>query len=670
MIRPTLISILLAFCLSSFSLSIAQTAPLCPEIPGGDQLTVEGVGVVQAESLDSENGTTKFINGCFEQSGWALEAPILSLDEATNTLTAQNAKIRAQGAKGTVKNFVAKEENINLETLVLTIDANFKKSGLPSGTYNIKASRGVLQGEDLTLEQAVFDKLGAGGQLLQRYTTGSAVLKNDTLIVTGLRNATTNILVNATDATVQDGTTTAQTVNGSLGRVSSNSDVTFSAKQAISSSNDVIVLKDVDFKIFGVQIHFDSYTYDPEVPFEIPLVIGYGDGLTIGFLDLRILKREEGKLTIIGNNLFSSNTATKASLVLFFRGITDGWSYFVGQDFITATYPDLRGYLERDPFTGFTLLGNYYSGQRIGTDTVTRASAEARVGYAFGTRFDTEFGGFTLRSKLEVGYVWQEQDPAIVQPAPPKPPIVVAQIAQRQEQPFLRLMPTIAWSKTLAGFTFSVGAGLNATAYPFLDPGIASLKESQFILNANANFNASYAVKIGAQNWGSISSGISWLEVYGKNIISRYAVTPITQLSFGVAFTPPIGKVPALGFQGINFINPRLGLNLLLDLRLVSANSPQPFINQAVRASFDLDFYDGVVLIDNFDQPFQTPYLSLTPTVSYDFVTQYGEFGSSITLYSSSFGYMFGAYLTQQNLTTSIRSPVTGFKFIFALKLR
>ena len=658
MIRPTLIWILLAFCLSSFSLAIAQTAPLCPEIPGGDQLTVEGVGVVQAESLDSENGTTKFINGCFERSGWALEAPILSLDEATNTLSAQNAKIRATGAKGTVKNVVAKEENVSLETLVLTIDSAFKKSGLPAGTYNIKAGRGVLQGDDLTLEQAVFDKIGSGGQLLQRYTTGSALLKNDTLIVTGLKNAATNILVNATDATVQNGTTTAQTVTGSLGRVSNNSDVTFSAKQAISSSNDVIVLQNADIKIFGVPIHFDSYTYDPEVPLEIPLVLGFGDGLTIGLSDLRILKREEGKLTVIGNNLFSSNTATKTTLTLFFRGVSDGWSYFVGQDIITATYADFRGYLERDPFTGITFVANVNSGWRVDSVPNTlRASSDARVGYALGTNLNTDFGNLTFRAKLELGFAWQEPNAVAADP-----------LKAFQLAPLIRLSPTATWNKSIDNFSFAANAGLNITLYPFNYP--PETLNSEVVVVANSSFNASYAVKINAQNWGSISSGISWLDTTGKNLIARYAVTPITQLSFGITFTPPIGTVPALGFQGVNFINPRLGVNFLLDLRLVAANSPQPFINQAVQASFDLDFYDGIVLNDNFDRPFQTPNFSLTPQISYDFVTQYGEFGSSITLYSSSFGYVFGAYLTQQNLTTAIRSPVTGFRFSFSLKLR
>jgi hypothetical protein len=62
--------------------------------------------------------------------------------------------------------------------------------------------------------------------------------------------------------------------------------------------------------------------------------------------------------------------------------------------------------------------------------------------------------------------------------------------------------------------------------------------------------------------------------------------------------------------------------------------------------------------------------ISLTPKINYDFVTQYGEFGSSVTLYSSSFGFVFGLYLTQQNLAVGAPTSGSGFKFSFGLKFR
>ncbi len=651
MIRPTLLSALIVACLGVASLARAQDNALCPEIPDGDQLTVEGVGVVRAASLDSENGFTKFINGCFERDGWALEAPVLTLEEATNTLSAQNAQIRARGARGTVQNVVAKEENITLETLVLTIDGSYKKSGLPSGTYNIKAQRGVLKGQDLSLENSVIDKIGAGGQVTQRYATTTAVFKNDTLVVTGLRNSTSNIVVNATDATIQNGAATAQTVTGSLGRVSSNSDLTFSAKRAISNDAGVFILLDTEIKIFGIPIHLDTYTYDPAYPLEIPLVFSFGAGLNLGVSNLRILAGEEGRLTAIGNNLFSSTAAT--NLTLFMRGVKEGWTYFVGQDDIGATYNSFRFFLERDPNTGFTITFNFDTGRRIATATPSRSSGDERVGYAVGGSSNTDFGIFNYRAKLEYGHVWQET----LTPAP-------SDIAKAQNQVFLRASPTISWGKSISDFGFSAAAGIDFTAYPFQTENFV------FVLNANASFNARYAVRIAAQNWGSISSGISWLEAFGTNVFARYAITPATTLSIGLNFTPPVGSTPALGFQGVNFRNPQLGLSLVVDLRKVFLNNPQPFNNQIVRASFDLDFYDGNVLKDNFDTPFQTPVLSLTPLVSYDFVTQYGEFGSSITIYSSSFGFVFGAYITQQNLAVGYPTAGTGFKFSFGLRLR
>ena len=648
-IRPTLVAFIIA-CLFATS-ARAQDSALCPEIPDGDQLTIEGVGVVRASSLDSENGFTKFINGCFEQGDWALEAPILTLEEATNTLSANNAKIRARGARGTVQKVVAKEENISLETLVLTIDSSYKKSGLPNGTYNIKAERGVLKGQDLNLEKSVIDKIGAGGQVTQRYATTTAVLKNDTLVVTGLRNATSNIVVNATDATIQNGSATAQTVTGSIGRVSTNSDLTFSAEQAISNDAGVFTLLDTEIKIFGIPIRLASYTYDPAYPLEIPIVIGFGAGLNLGVSNLRILTGEEGRLTLIGNNLFSSTTAT--TLTLFMRGIKEGWTYFVGQDDIAATYNSFRFFLERDPNTGFTITFNFDTGRRIATPTASRSGGDERVGYAIGGSSNTDFGIFNYRAKLEYGHVWQEA----LTPA-------TTEISKAQNQVFLRASPTLSWGKNISDFSFSAATGIQFSAYPYQTENLV------FVLNANASFNARYAVKIAAQNWGSISSEISWLEAFGTNVFARYALAPATTLTVGLSFTPPVGSAPTLGFQGVHFRNPQLGLLLIVDLRKAFLNNPQPFNNQIVRASFDLDFYDGIVLKDNFDNPFQTPVLSLTPLATYDFVTQYGEFGSSITIYSSSFGFVFGTYITQQNLAVGSPKASTGFKFSFGLKLR
>ncbi len=650
MIRPRLLSALIITCLFFANSARAQDNPLCPEIPDGDQLTIEGVGVVRAASLDSENGFTKFINGCFEQGDWALEAPVLTLEEATNTLSAQNAKIRARGARGTVQKVVANDDTIKLEGLVLNVDGAFKKSGLPSGTYSIKAERGVLQGQDLTLSNSVIDKTNAG-QVTQRFSSSSAIFKNDTLVVTGLRNATTNVVVNATDATIQNGTASAQAVTGSLGRVSRNSDFTFSAAQALSNDAGVFTLLDAEIKFFGIPIRLASYTYDPAAPYDFSIVIGFGAGLNLGISNLRILTGEEGRLTVIGNNLFSSTAAT--NLTLFMRGVKEGWTYFVGQDDFAATYNSFRFFLERDPNTGFTITFNFDTGRRIATTTPSRSSGDERVGYAVGGSSNTDFGMFNYRAKLEYGHVWQEA----LTPAS-------TEIAKAQNQVFLRAAPTISWGKNISDFGLSAAAGINFTAYPFQTENLL------FVLNANASFNARYAVKIAAQNWGSISSGVSWLETFGTNVFARYAITPATTLSIGLNFTPPIGSTPVLGFQGVNFRNPQLGLSLVIDLRKAFLNNPQPFNNQIVRTSFDLDFYDGIVLKDNFDNPFQTPVLSLTPLVSYDFVTQYGEFGSSITIYSSSFGFVFGTYITRQNLAVGQPPAGTGFKFSFGLKLR
>lgn len=651
MIRPTLITALIIFCLFVANSARAQENALCAEIPDGDQLTIEGVGIVRAASLDSENGFTKFINGCFEQGDWALEAPVLTLEEATNTLSAQNAMIRSRGARGTVQNVVAKEDNILLEGLVLTIDGSYKKSGLPNGTYNIKAERGVLKGQDLTLSNSVIDKIGAGGQIAQRYATTTAIFKNDTLIVTGLRNASQNIVVNATDATIQNGSATAQTVTGSLGRVSSNADLTFTANRAISNDAGVFTLLDTEIKIFGIPIYLASYTYDPNYPLEIPLVIGFGAGLNLGVSNLRLLTGEEGKLTAIGNNLFSSTTAT--NLTLFMRGVKEGWTYFVGQDDIAATYNSFRFFIERDPNSGFTVTFNFDTGRRIATPLPTRSSGDERVGYAIGGVLNSEVGVFNYRAKLEYGHVWQEALTPLT-----------TEISNAQNQVFLRAAPTLSWSKSISDFSFNAAAGINLTAYPF------QTEKFGFVLNANASFNARYALRIAAQTWGSFSSGISWLEAFGTNVFARYAITPATTLTIGLSVTPPVGTTPPLGFQGVNFRNPQLSLLLIIDLRKVFLNNSQPFNNQILRASFDLDFYDGIVLNDNFDNPFQTPSFSLTPLVSYDFITQYGEFGSSVTIYSSSFGFNFGLYLTQQNLAVGKPLASTGFKFSFGLRFR
>ena len=71
--------------------------------------TVEGIGTVYSSSDSSDGLEARFIDACFERSGWTLRAPLLIVreDPAGALVSADNAKIESVGANGTVKHNAA-----------------------------------------------------------------------------------------------------------------------------------------------------------------------------------------------------------------------------------------------------------------------------------------------------------------------------------------------------------------------------------------------------------------------------------------------------------------------------------------------------------------------------------------------------------------------------------
>jgi hypothetical protein len=106
-------------------------------------------------------------------------------------------------------------------------------------------------------------------------------------------------------------------------------------------------------------------------------------------------------------------------------------------------------------------------------------------------------------------------------------------------------------------------------------------------------------------------------------------------------------------------------LNLEANLRQATTADPL-WRSVAPEFGFDVSVYDGVVLSDRLERPFQTPVFTLSPAFRYDFapLQRKGFVGASFTVYGPSLAYTLGAF-------AEFRSDgSTGVRLNFGVRLR
>jgi hypothetical protein len=613
------------FCLVLFLLSCVAYAGCSEE--DVSITTVDGLGTIYSSSDASTDLETRFLDACFERSGWTLRAPLLIVreDAAGVLVTAEDAKLEAVGARGTVKRLSVRGETIGLEGLVLRLEKSYKINGFASSTYDVTAERGSLIGSKLTLQNAVFVKISDSGAILERYQASGAILEDNRVTLSGLLFGSPQFglsaqlgLSNASGVGLND-------VTGLVGRNSAGSEISFSASSALRLENGVFRLENTTLNLFGLPIFLGRFDYDPRCPFEVPFVFGISPGLSLGLENVLLTCGGKTRGTFAVYDLFArSNAAPFNSLVALGVSVsyTDGASaYFIGQ----SRSAPFRASAVTEPLTGLTSALLVDTGTRIESSLSSLRSAEGRIGMAYNFALP-EIQPFTIRPELELGVIGESLGSLT-----------------RDFHGFVRGNLGFGLNYGFEGVSLS-GSWLGRLTYYFGDTW------NGFNLDYVAQLSLSYALN----GWGS--AGITFANTEQPFIppFATHTLTPLTTLSANVLFKPRLEAVP-IGFVGVSLENPSVGMSLLYNLRT------ERWVSQRLDAGFTISFFDGSPPTDHLGVVFQTPLVSLAPRAYYDFIPFTSSVGADITYYGLSLAYTLGFDLV---------IPTMAFKFNFGLRLR
>ena len=586
--------------------------------------TVEGIGTVYSSSDSSDGLEARFIDACFERSGWTLRAPLLIVreDPAGALVSADNAKIESVGANGTVKRLTARGETTNLEGLRLRLEQSYKIDGFASSRYDVVAERGQLIGKRLTLQNAVFNKLSEAGITTERYQAASAVLEDNRATLNKLIFGSPQFGLSAQLGSSNANGVQLSGVNGLVGRNSAGSEIGFSADSALRLENGVYRLENTTLNLFGIPLFVGRMDYDPRCPFEVPFVFGIARGLTFGLENLLLTCDGKTRGTFAVYDLFGkASTAPFNSVTALGLSVTytDGTSsYFIGQPRAAS----FRANVQHEPLTGLTSAFVLDTGARIESPLVSLRSAEGRIGMAYNFNLQP----FTIRPKLELGIVGESLG-----------------LVTRDFHGFVRGNLSINLAYNLAGFTFS-GAWAGRLTNYFGDTWNGF----------NVDYTSTLGISYSLSNLGS--AGLTFTNTEQPIIppFASHTLTPITTMGANLRIAPVIQPI-VLGYAGIAFENPTFNFTWLYNLRRWT------WVNQRVDFGFTLSFYDGSTPTDHLGNLFQTPLLSLSPRINLDSITNKGGVGANLTYFGLSLAYTLGF---------DVEIPTGAFKFNFGLRLR
>ncbi|MFN3265775.1 MAG: hypothetical protein ACK41E_02945 [Deinococcales bacterium] len=595
-------------------------APACdPESPS--ITSIEGVGTIYSSADSSDGNKATFLNACLEQDGWVIRAPLLLVQGvATGVLvSADNATLEREGAKGTINRLELRSQIVYLEGLALELLPSYKISGFSQGRYTITAARGQLHGSKLTLQNADFVRLDGAGKALERYLVSSAVLENQNVTINQLVFGSPFLGISAQAASSSNAGIALGAVTGLVGRNSAGSEISFTASEALRLENGVYRLENTTFSLFGLPIFVGRYDYDPRCPFELPVVFGVGNGLTFGLENLLLSCDGKTRGTFAVYNLFGKTpTNSSATALALTLGYIDGASqYFVGQ----AKGDTLRASVQHEPLSGFTSAFAFVSGSRLESSVQGLRSVEGRVGAAYQLSLDA----LTLRPKLELGTISESQGNTL-----------------RDYHGFVRgnINAGLAWSRDQ--FTLS-GSFDSRLTYYFGD-----------VYNG---FHLDYTAKLGANisvPYFNFSLNFVHAEQPVAAPFATHILAPNTTLTGNLRIAPTLPSLP-LGYSGISLEQPYFGMQLIYDLR------NDTFSTQSINFGATLALYDGSTTTDHLGTPFQTPLLSITPRAEYNFIPQKGSVGASLTYFGQSLAY---------TLNVEMLIPSYEFKIGFGIRLR
>ncbi len=608
------------FCLLLFLLApIAYAAPQCNREDVGIT-TVEGIGSVYSSSDASDATETRFYDACFERGVWVLRAPLLIVREtdAGVIVTADNANIESTGAKGTVARLESRGDTVSLEKLRLKLEPSYKIEGFANANYNVVAERGTLIGEKLTLQTAIFDRLDATGAVLDRYQAATAVLEGSKAVLNQLAFGTSQFGLYAQLGSSSAAGVQLSGVNGLVGRNSAGSELTFSSASAIRLENGLYRLEDTTLFIFGLPIRVGRLDYDPSCPFEFPLELNFGNGLTFGLNNVLLSCDGKARGTFVVYNLFSPNPTAKTAVAFSISLLDGSTSLFAGQS-LGGT---LRTNLALEPLTGFTAGLNLDSGIKL--ETATEASSSQRtLEIRGGIAQNLIVSPFTFRPKFELG--------AITESIP---------TTTREVQAFARGIFSInfAWSLDI----FSVTGTWNGRLTYYSSGG--------FI----ADYTGSLTSSVNIFDVATLSATFANTEQPSTTPFTTHALAPATTLTGTLRVAPNLGVAP-FGEIGVRLEKPVFSIGLGYNLRTAA------WISQRADIGFDVAFYDGNVPTNHLGQQFQTPLVTVSPRAYYDLIPKAGNVGANITIYGLSFAYVLGFDIT---------IPKGEFKFNFGIRLR
>lgn len=641
------------FLLAVPRIAFAQAPCTDPENPV--TLEQEGFGIVTAREFSAEDDTTTFEGARLEYKGWTVRAETLEIT-GTN-LKGLKVCLETKNARGTASRILTRGEVVEVETLDLILDP--APTPLPPGTYRLRAPKGQLENGMVRAETAVLDRLDAKGKPVERYQATRLTIEGSILHADRIEYGGKTLGLSGQGGDVTDGRLVTGTVTGSLGRNAAGSEIEFSAQRALVIDGRTVRLFDVTLKLFGLEIltlpSFD-YPINPSArgfapsPFEVnddgsfsqPVRFSLTRGLTIGLEGVRLDNPVDLRVSAVLHHAFTNDGSAALSFGLAGR---DGDSSFA----LTQPYDEtngpgsLRFRIGHEPVSGPTFGFNLITPGNFGGVCTNDCDPfeDLRAGYAQ----RLEFGPFSVRPKLEIGQAWQ----------PDSNPLPSTPSSLTQTLGFARLESTASWNSSLGPFSLNLGVTGHVTAFG-TGPNLP-----------NGGLGADLAWNFGVRcafEWLSVGSGLSYSQPFGDAPIRRYVPDAFTRVGLSVTIAPVIFPED-LGFAGLALERPRFGVNLEANVREATASDPL-WRSMAFELAFDVSVYDGAILADRLERPFQTPAFTFSPAFRYDFapLQRTGFAGMNVTLYGLNLAYTVGLFVDFKS------DGSTGVRFNFNLRFK
>jgi hypothetical protein len=630
---------------------------------GAKSLKFAGVGVIQASSIEDEGEDSKVLrDACFDFSGWTFKSTELRAD--STGFQADATSLAALGGQGSVEglSFTIDDNTLNVENLRFEFGSTFKLEGFPyAGQYVMQAESGSLSDFRFDLENVIFDEtvtLGPISTPWRRIKAKRALLadNNATLVDAQLAYLVFTIRgALAVQGNNQLGVTRSDVV---IGRNRDADELGFSADRFTLDEENIVHLENATFRVFGTNLFtLPEFEYDPLEP--LPVVLGYGPGVTAGVSNFRIGPKRDGlRVTLIGHNILDASgnlqfgvTWTQPAYRLSISQAKNTTAALTSTVIGTFGGTNTTGWIYNFGFNlGRNLLG-------LDKPVGERGYEFARIGAAFEQPFGINLSGISntikLRESLEIGQAWQETSAK---------PVASEPRSLSQFVGFATANLEAGYTGSTNGLTWNAKAGINAYGYT---PGTNqpyAIFTSRFAFDAGINYLIPGVFSAGlnfihrqpvanAYADGYLTGGLKSAPSVG--FIRRQPVEDSTNLNFSTRLTTStfLG-IPPAGYAGLTLENPSAAITINSNLRNLSKAADPNFTidkvltTQKIELGFDIGIYNGETFIDTLDRPAAAPILTLSPFVKYDFAFtpgyQLGQYGLNFTVYSASLGLTLG----------------------------